>query len=592
MLRTSIVLHKILFWAVIFIGSVSLRAQDLQLEVASFTLEENSLTAKNEPVYDNNNQKCALVIIKGMGDEKLRFNTGNSFIEVEEKKVAGERAYLMWIPEGVIKVTISSESQSFESTEYFFNPRVKKAETYLMNLKLEKSKSVIGKQFLEFVIEPSNATLEVNNELWPLADGIAYRQLPKGRYQFQIRAKDYHTEIGNIDFSDLSAKKTITISLKPNFGWLSISSPSVPDITLFIDDEPYNGPFNKIKLSSGRHTIKAAKELYQTFSQNINIDDNEETPLSIELKPNFSNVTINIANGGEIFIDNKLEGKDSWSGKLGIGNYRVELRKLNHSSVIKTISVKKIGENLNFDYPKLEPILGSVSIESNPVRAKVTIDGKEYGTTPILIPEIIIGNHNITLSLSDYKTKSTTFEVKEGEQTNLKYELEKSITPQKETPIRHNKMTVPEPIYANNTTKSKPHYGIIDLDKIISTLPEYNTLQQDLSRMQQKYETEFNRMKSAFQAKYDRYQKSPNERLLNEIKSESSALDTYIETKKKELEEYKTKEMTKIQQRVTNYVKQVSQEEKLVFVFSKEVAIYEGKDLVDITNKVINKIKK
>lgn len=115
---------------------MSAYAQDYKLEVESFALEENSLTAINEPVYDNNNQKCALVIITGMGNEKLRFNAGNSFIKVEEKKVDNKRTYLMWVSEGVIKLNISSDSRTFEPVDYFFNPRVKKAETYLMGLKI------------------------------------------------------------------------------------------------------------------------------------------------------------------------------------------------------------------------------------------------------------------------------------------------------------------------------------------------------------------------------------------------------------------------------------------------------------------------
>ena len=97
---------------------MSAYTKDYKLEVESFALEENALTAINEPVYDNNNQKCALVIITGMGNEKLRFNADNSFVKVEEKNVDNKRTYLMWVSEGVIKLNISSDSRTFEPVEF------------------------------------------------------------------------------------------------------------------------------------------------------------------------------------------------------------------------------------------------------------------------------------------------------------------------------------------------------------------------------------------------------------------------------------------------------------------------------------------
>lgn len=405
-------------------------SQESMLEVASFSLEENSLTAKNEPVRDTNNQKCALVIISGFGNESLRFNVGNTFSKVEEKRDdRGKRVYLLWIPEGTVKVTISSDSKSFAPVEYFFNPRVKKAETYLMNLKVDKNNSSINKQYLEFSINSKDAILEVNNDLWPLNDGLAYRQVPKGKYYYQVKAKDYHTETGIIDFSDLSTKQTISINLRPNFGWLTINNPNA-NTTILIDDEPFTGNLEHIRLSSGKHTIKAVKELYQSFEQDIVIEDNKETTLPIELNPNFSTVTIFIAEGADIYIDDKFEGKNSWTGRLQKGSYKIELKKENHNSLCETILVKNVGENLKFNYRPLYPILSSVSIESNPPKAKVLIDGKDYGTTPILVPELIIGEHNISLSLSGYNTLYNKFELVQDNESNLSYDLEK--TPDKE----------------------------------------------------------------------------------------------------------------------------------------------------------------
>lgn len=414
--------------------SLNAYAYENMLEVASFAIEENSLTAKNTPVFDNNNQKCALIIIKGMGDENLRFNVGNSFLKVEEKIADGEKSYLLWIPEGVVKVTISSDSKSFEPTEYYFKPRVRRAETYLMNLQIERLKAHISKQFLEFIIEPKNASIEVNDELWKVSNGIAYRQLPKGVYRYQVKAKDYHTETGLVELKDLTSKQTIPISLKPKFGWLTLIS-TLSDITFFIDDEPYYGSLNRIKLGSGSHTLKAAKELYQTFSQEVVIEDSNETSISIDLKPNYSNVTLSVKNGGDIFIDDKHVGKDIWTGKLSIGSYKVEFKKDNHTSMVETFTVTKTDEQLKFEYPALRPIFGTISIESIPSHATIKIDDVDYGTTPLFVPELLIGSHNLTLTLDGFKPISSTIIVQEANETKVNYTFEdQHINPIKSTP--------------------------------------------------------------------------------------------------------------------------------------------------------------
>lgn len=403
-------------------------AEEYVLSIASFSIEENSLTAKIEPVRDTNNQKCALVIINGFDNETLRFNVGNTFSKVEQKTEHDRKVYWLWIPEGTIKVTISSDSQNFSPLEYFFNPRVKKGETYLLNLNLSAAKTIYSKQYLEFNIEPTNASLEVNNELWPVSNGISYRQVPKGKYQYQIKAKDYYTEAGIIDFNDLSRKETVKVQLKPKFGWLTISS-SIPNTIVFIDDEQYNGSLNKIKLASGEHTVKVARELYQTYTNDVLITDNQETKLSIELKPNFSKVNISVKDGADIYIDDERVGKDMWSGDLLIGNYNVDLKKINHKPLSKTISINVSGEDLNFEFGELEPILGSISIESEPSNAIVQVDGKNYGTTPLLIPEIIVGKHNISLSLSGYQELLKEIDIREGVENNLSFVLNKKTQP-------------------------------------------------------------------------------------------------------------------------------------------------------------------
>lgn len=596
MLRTTSVLRKVFILTPLIIGGLFAYAQDLQLEVKSFTLEENSLTAKNEPVYDNNQQKCALVIISGMGDESLSFNFGNSFNKVEEKSINGERVYLMWIPEGVVKVSISSKAspKKFESIDYFFNPRVKKAETYLMTVELSKLASAIGKQYLEFFIEPANAYVEVDGEPWTVNEGIAYKQLPKGTYSYRIQAKDYHAESGVVDFKDLSSKKTIDIKLKPNYGWLNIVSP-VQGVTTFIDDELITGSLNHIKLASGIHSVRATKEMYLPFNQTIEIKDGEELPLSIELNPNFSQVRLSAPNNADIYLDDKFMGQGSWNGNLSAGSYKVEVKKDGYRTNTEIINILKIGENYDFKFKELEPIYGSANIESNPPRAAVTIDGKDYGKTPLFIPQLLIGIHNISVTLNGYQTKNETITIRESQQSDMTISLSKE-SPKPTNPIvtAPTTPTPPKQNNGNNRQKTgKKRYGCINSEDVLKVMPQYVALQQQISQMTEKYEQEYAKMSNDLKKRFDRYSKlkNPTAKERDEISNMQSRLDSFKKTAEEDIKQFQDNEKAKLQDILMRAINQVAAAEDLEIVMPVGLPLYIGNDVIDITKQVQNKLK-
>ena len=575
-------------------------SQEYMLEVSSFVLEENSLTAKNEPVRDTNNQKCALVIITGFEDENLRFNVGNIFSKVEEKKNnQGERVYLLWIPEGTVKVTISSDSKSFSPVEYFFNPRVKKAETYLMDLKLSATKSLAGKQYLQFQIDPVNAYLEVNEEPWDVKNGIAYKQLPRGIYNYRVQAKNYHTEVGTVDFSDLSVKKEVQISLKPNFGWLTITPPANLNggLTVLIDNEISSEGLDRIQLSSGQHSLKVTRESYLPFTQTINIEDGKEIKITPVLMANFSTVTITTKGDASIYIDDRFVGTGNWTGPLSIGTYAVEIKKDNHKSISQTISVPKIGEVYTHEYKEPTPILGSVSVETNPPGAFVKIDGKEYGKTPIFIPELIIGNHSINITLKDHKTHSTSFTVEEGKQIDLSYSLEKGVDVPKPTPTvpsqrpsQDNSPNRPVTPVRHNTYTGKKKYAIMDVDKIIQSMSEYAALQRQIAERQKQAERTLASLQEKMNKAYDDYQKKPNSKNSDAVQAASTTVQNFEKSSKEEIEKFQKDQLAKLQKKVSDAANIVGRENGYEVIFPVGAPLYTGSDVIDATELVKRKL--
>ncbi|HXW06776.1 MAG TPA: PEGA domain-containing protein [Vicinamibacterales bacterium] len=67
---------------------------------------------------------------------------------------------------------------------------------------------------------------------------------------------------------------------------------------------------------------------------------------------------------------------------------------------------------------------GSVFVDSRPRGARVLIDGKEVGTTPLRIPDVPIGSHVVRLELPDHRFWTTSITVTAGKSTPVTGSLE------------------------------------------------------------------------------------------------------------------------------------------------------------------------
>ena len=63
--------------------------------------------------------------------------------------------------------------------------------------------------------------------------------------------------------------------------------------------------------------------------------------------------------------------------------------------------------------------LGSIYIDTRPRGARVTIDGRVIGTTPIRVPDLPRGDHRVLVELEGFRAHSTLVTVRPGEQARL-----------------------------------------------------------------------------------------------------------------------------------------------------------------------------
>lgn len=390
------------------------------ISVNSFKLLDTDLTANTAGTMeiDQNGETAALIKVV---TTQIGFTfDGGALGIVKTKQTPGE--VWVYIPKGSKKISIK-HPQLGVLRDYYFPIAIEAARTYEMVLVTGEVKTIIkqdlGAQYLVMTIEPANALVHIDDKEIAPNNGVISKLFDYGKHSYTISAPLYHTEAGVFEIS--SNKCEMNIKLKPNYGIVAISTTPEEGASVFLDNdiEPIGiTPMNTRKLSQGEHSFKVQKNgfLSQVEKYNV-IGDGSTQQLSISMKPNFGILKATIPNGCGLYVDEKAIDLRGWNGRLEEGIHKIEARRPSHRSTPMRIEIIA-GKTLSVELTEPTPITGSLNINSEPINAKIIIDGKDYGKTPMIINNLLIGEHDIELQLGGYNKIKRTITIEEGETTN------------------------------------------------------------------------------------------------------------------------------------------------------------------------------
>ncbi len=411
MKRSSFIILTILIFANSFAQSIS---------ISSFKLLETDLTANTAGTIEKDQNGETAALIKVVTTQTGFTFDGGALGIVKTKQTPGE--VWVYIPKGSKKISIK-HPQLGVLRDYYFPIAIEAARTYEMVLVTGEVKTIIkqdlGAQYLVMTIEPANALVHIDDKEIAPNNGVISKLFDYGKHTYTISAPLYHTEAGVFEIS--SNKCEMNIKLKPNYGIVAISTTPEEGASVFLDNdiEPIGiTPMNTRKLSQGEHSFKVQKNGYLSQVEKYNvIGDGSIQQLSISMKQNFGILKAAIPNGCVLYVDDEAKDVSEWNGRLGEGVHIIEARCPSHRSNPMRIEMK-VGQTLSMDLPEPMPITGSLNINSEPINAKIIIDGKEYGKTPMIINNLLVGEHDVELQLGGYNKIKRTITIEEGEMTN------------------------------------------------------------------------------------------------------------------------------------------------------------------------------
>ena len=131
-----------------------------------------------------------------------------------------------------------------------------------------------------------------------------------------------------------------------------------------------------------------------------------------------------------VYFNDQFYGVTPYLGKTLAGQYKLEIKKEPFLSYQENVIIIS-GETLPINV-ELGLSAGSVDVSSRPVRARVEIDDRYIGETPIVFTQLTKGIHQINVTLKNHEPFSSEFEISE-ENRDQKYNislipLESSLT--------------------------------------------------------------------------------------------------------------------------------------------------------------------
>jgi hypothetical protein len=193
---------------------------------------------------------------------------------------------------------------------------------------------------------------------------------------------------------------------------------------VMIDGEPYapqQGVVTAV-LQNGTYNYRVVAKDYHEESGTFTVAG-KKVEREVVLRANLVKVSLSTDEGCEIWINNRLYATTSWEGMLGAGSYFFEARKQGFRPSVLSQIVAAAPAEQSYTIPAPKPITGSLDISSTPALADITIDGNKVGRTPMVVGDLLVGQHEVVVEKEGYATRRLNVTVSEGEPQRLKLDL-------------------------------------------------------------------------------------------------------------------------------------------------------------------------
>lgn len=193
-----------------------------------------------------------------------------------------------------------------------------------------------------------------------------------------------------------------------------------PTATLTVGNEEYSPKDGVVKvlLRNGEYTYRVEAPGYFPSDGTVTIAG-QTVKQTVALQSSKPQLSVRATTPGtQIYVNGELLGTGMVDCEAVAGLTEVEGRVAGYRTYAQTVELGK-GEHREVVIPALIPMLGALNVDYEPFGAKISLDGREVGESPMIISDVLVGDHTVVVTAPDYQTASLTAKVTEGETAQL-----------------------------------------------------------------------------------------------------------------------------------------------------------------------------
>ena len=333
-------MKKSLLFLLFVLQTIAALSQKLQVE--SFKIAENDISAQTQPRKDLNDRNCALV--------KVQFVGIISEVEGNVVKPLVNHGNETWVymPQGsrLLKILTQSYLPVMVTFADYGVEKLESNRTYVLVLVKPNGQNDpvdAGGNFYAISVQPKDAKVTVDGVLQESSsDGEYSAMLPYGTHTYKVEAGGYISKSGSFSVS-CGDMAPINVCLVSALATVSVTCPT-PAVSLYVDKKfvgnvPWSG-----SLKEGMHLIEAKKNGYRSQQKTILLSQQQKLDVGFgELVAILGNLSVNYKSfGADVYVDGKKLGQSPRIfNSLLVGNHQVEVRKDGYTTDKKSVTISE-----------------------------------------------------------------------------------------------------------------------------------------------------------------------------------------------------------------------------------------------------------
>lgn len=248
--------------------------------------------------------------------------------------------------------------------------------------------------------------------------------VPPGTYLVKLEKLNYKPSWVKVVCST-SDKKAVEVQLQPVTAYVMIrSNPAATKVEIngqVVGETPIVLPNQTV----GQHSAMLKKQGFVPREITWMIEDGRPQLINAELSSNIGTLVINSnPAGARVIVDERPMGQTPFKSTFEQGGHKIKVELSGYFPQEESIIIEKnktVSKSMN-----LQIMPGTLTVESRPAGANLTVNDKQYGQTPATLKDLPPGTYKVKIEMDGCDPAEQSVVVAPGQDTKVTLALDRN----------------------------------------------------------------------------------------------------------------------------------------------------------------------